>query len=659
MKDTLDSFFENRPSSILRIEDQQLREEDRKTVNGGARIEPSSSYVTCHFRSLVLDVEISDEVPLVFVLAHLFVKGATGVSEYFSTIGPDELTVASHDNETAMVSVQMEKRLLGPIPYNGEEIEIRLGVYSTKGNGFARQLLELLSLAEVSGVSSIDSPDAELVEKTMQLIIESGHEIKTHLCTTLDVPRDQLEQGWYLVCDKSVTQSETTKLMVAERDSPSTWEGYPYFLLSVESSAVRDDWCALPEIQRAWTDLQTVFEQGQDDQIQKSLNYFERVVVSSKQLLPSDARRLIEKVTEHVEGYYPGTEVSEKASEVEFGPLQNLGLFEDSDPTAFAPRLFPVWFGTNRKPRNKSDLTKGFSGLRDTKVHYGKCQVSVPRAHRFGEIGNNFLSRWLRLEFGDDRLKVESRSIMNENDFWKSATSELAARDQGERRVLIYLHGFNNSFDDAAIRAAQLGFDLRCSGLTAFYSWPSRGEGKKYVADEAAISGSEGMIAEFISKFATQCSADRVDLIAHSMGNRGLLRSIQRICSATKNLSFGQIILAAPDVDVDLFKEVATQYQAVATRTTLYVSPSDHWIELSEWLHDAPRVGLSPPVTIVDGIDTIEVKQGNIVAGGHNYFSNLLLTDIFDLFTNNADPDKRQRPIAKIKNGEKYWVIEQ
>lgn len=100
-----------------------------------------------------------------------------------------------------------------------------------------------------------------------------------------------------------------------------------------------------------------------------------------------------------------------------------------------------------------------------------------------------------------------------------------------ERDAVIFVHGYNVSFEEAALRAAQLGFDLGIAGVMAFYSWPSKGSLKGYPADEASIEASEGFIADFLTRMASQSGAARVHIIAHSMGNRGLLRAIDRIAS--------------------------------------------------------------------------------------------------------------------------------
>src|SRR5262249_21920570 len=160
-------------------------------------------------------------------------------------------------------------------------------------------------------------------------------------------------------------------------------------------------------------------------------------------------------------------------------------------------------------------------------------------------------------------------------------------------------HGFRTSFADAAIRAAQLGTDLNVKGLTAFYSWPSKTSLLGYLADGASIEGSEAYIEEFLVRVAQDSSADRIHVIAHSMGNRGLLRALQGITAraeAKGGVRFGQVFLAAPDVDIGTFRKLAKAYPQVSERTTLYVSGRDRAIWLSFFLHMFPRVGYAPPI---------------------------------------------------------------
>ena len=85
-------------------------------------------------------------------------------------------------------------------------------------------------------------------------------------------------------------------------------------------------------------------------------------------------------------------------------------------------------------------------------------------------------------------------------------------------------------------------------------------------------------------------------------GNSLALRIPKPIAEQAKRRTgkqFGQIILAAPDVDADVFRQRCWGFMKVAARTTLYVSTKDIAIGVSKWLHQFPRAGLMPPVMIV------------------------------------------------------------
>jgi esterase/lipase superfamily enzyme len=150
--------------------------------------------------------------------------------------------------------------------------------------------------------------------------------------------------------------------------------------------------------------------------------------------------------------------------------------------------------------------------------------------------------------------------------------------------------------------------------------------------------------------------------MAHSMGNRGLLRGLQRIAARAEEaskLKFEQIFLAAPDVDRDVFVQLASLFAHHCTRATLYASGHDLPVFLSKMFHSAPRAGYVPPYTIVHGIDTVEVPNFNVDLLGHSYFAQAeaLLHDMFDLMQRDTAPARRQRIEARSVDGETLWCL--
>jgi esterase/lipase superfamily enzyme len=294
-------------------------------------------------------------------------------------------------------------------------------------------------------------------------------------------------------------------------------------------------------------------------------------------------------------------------------------------------------------------------------VHYGSCRVSVPKSHKIGSTGSPW---WKRLLTGkDDRLRLLNVEELEPGAYWKAISAHLASFDKSERNAVIFVHGYNVSFEDAALRAAQIGFDLSIRSAMAFFSWPSQGVLKGYLADAAAIEASEDALTDYLVDFGNQSGAQTVHVIAHSMGNRAVLRAFRQIAEKARRRSrkkFGQVLLAAADVDVDVFRQYCAAFAQIARRTTLYVSNRDRAIEASRWLHDFPRVGLMPPVLIEKGIDTINVANVDLTQLGHGYIADArdVLQDIHELIVRGTPPENRfgLREIG-VQDGQRYWVI--
>jgi esterase/lipase superfamily enzyme len=336
-----------------------------------------------------------------------------------------------------------------------------------------------------------------------------------------------------------------------------------------------------------------------------------------------------------------------------------------SCPPEFSGTCYPVWFGTNRKPLDAADPGKGFGGEIDDRIHFGKRIVRIPSSHRTGELGSPLWKRLL-MNF-DDRITVDPATVMPEDAFARDVRAFIAKLDPADRNVLVYIHGFNTSFDDATLRAAQLGFDLKVPGITVLYSWPSRGSTSAYLSDLSAIEASEAQIAEFLVGVTALADKGKVHIIAHSMGNRGLLRAMHRATTQAAlrtGTRFGQIFLSAPDVNATLFKQLASVYPQIAERTTLYIADQDKAIAALEWMTEDVRVGAAPPVLVLPGIDTVRVHGSSLFQLGHSYFAEepAVLRDIRAQLYWKESPARRQArfgwPVPDTSSGTPgSWVI--
>lgn len=291
-------------------------------------------------------------------------------------------------------------------------------------------------------------------------------------------------------------------------------------------------------------------------------------------------------------------------------------------------RVVRVWFGTDRKLIMDGDAVHHLSSLQGTdEITYGVCNVFIPESHKPGSTGTPWWRRWIRLE-ADDSLKLHGIHELPHDVFWAGLQRKLKTWwPAGERNLFVYIHGFNVSFEQAALGAAQIGYDLKLPGEIAFYSWPSRASVSEYAADEATITASVQHIARFLGGLSEQSGAERIHLFVHSMGNRGFLSALERIVADHHpQLSLGQVFFCAPDEDVRTFKDKTTRFPHESENRTLLVSPKDKPVFVSWEKHgQQDRVGYvsdKRPVTIVDGMDTIEVGGFGMFNLGHGYFAN-------------------------------------
>jgi esterase/lipase superfamily enzyme len=324
------------------------------------------------------------------------------------------------------------------------------------------------------------------------------------------------------------------------------------------------------------------------------------------------------------------------------------------------PRTYRVWYGTNRRPVSADSAGITYGSERDTAVHVGYCDVTIPKYHTIGSIGDPWWRRFQRF-WRNNRLDVQQRIELIEDRYWQDLHKLIQSLAEEDRVLLLFVHGYNVTFDQAAVRAAQLGFDLSIRGATAFFSWPSQGQLKGYAADVAAIEASEEALGKFIVEMVSRNELKKAHLIAHSMGNRGLLRALSEMVnrfSDTLPISLQQIFLAAPDVDTGLFARLATVYPRISTRTTMYVSDKDKALWSSGVLHDFPRAGYVPPITVVNGIDTIHVSAIDLTFLGHGYIAEArpLLQDMYGLIESDAPPDRRFG-LEKSAGKPIYWRI--
>ncbi|WP_282134727.1 alpha/beta hydrolase [Seonamhaeicola maritimus] len=322
-----------------------------------------------------------------------------------------------------------------------------------------------------------------------------------------------------------------------------------------------------------------------------------------------------------------------------------------------------VYFATDRNKVKTKNLNDAFGNKR-ADLQYGICEVSIPLNHDLGKIESP--SIW-KFEFSEDPSKhimIRDIDMLEKDKFFKSLSRNI--KKSKTKSTFLFVHGYNTSFSEAAKRTAQISHDLLFEGKPVFYSWPSQASMFKYPKDEANIEWARYNIKNFLEDYISKSEAEDIYLVAHSMGNRGLTKAIVELMTEKPHLrkNIKEIILAAPDIDADVFRnDIAPKMASkIQKPITLYVSSDDLALKASKALHGNPRAGDSGSgLVIVKGVETIDASGVDTSFLSHSYFAdtNSIISDIFDIIKSGKRALNRERLKLMKFSDDIYWRVKQ
>ena len=320
-----------------------------------------------------------------------------------------------------------------------------------------------------------------------------------------------------------------------------------------------------------------------------------------------------------------------------------------------------TYYATNRKPSGNGAPAKFYGFDRASSLQYGRAIVTIPSTHTPGNL--ELPSLW-KLERSADPSKhfvLKAVLPLSKDAARKEMVEKLAGMPS--HALLVFVHGYYTSFADAALRTAQLAHDLQFPGMAFFYSWPSAGKALAYWQDEEASQLSNDAFAQLLGEL-SQLPASDIYIVAHSMGNRivaSALRSRVEKNEDTKHIR--ALLLAAPDINADLFREtIAPKLAAMqGTQTTIYAASSDLALKASKIVHGFKRVGETVGgVFTYPGLDTIDASSVATITRdfGHAYLMDSIsvLKDIQAIVAHSLAA--KQRGLAEVGTSpNQYWQL--
>ncbi|SEO09681.1 Esterase/lipase superfamily enzyme [Paracoccus alcaliphilus] len=220
-----------------------------------------------------------------------------------------------------------------------------------------------------------------------------------------------------------------------------------------------------------------------------------------------------------------------------------------------------------------ADRPHAFGAGRAAQPGYASFDISIPPGHQPGQI------EWP--DGAPDRLTdfvTLRQTVMGEAAFLDAAAGS---------RVTVFVHGFNHSFQEALFRLAQMNADTHRDDTSVLFSWPSEGRVSAYLADRDSVDYSRQALVDLLTGLAGRAPpGQRVTVFAHSMGGRLTMEALRqlRLTGRDDVLDRLNVVLAAPDIDLDVFREQAVAIGPMQEPVTVLVASDDRALALSSYL---------------------------------------------------------------------------
>lgn len=319
-----------------------------------------------------------------------------------------------------------------------------------------------------------------------------------------------------------------------------------------------------------------------------------------------------------------------------------------------------VFYGTNRNvllgdaapPTANSEVTiQGAGSVDSGQLTLGRADIWLPILTERGGTRDRGDTPLARGRFPTDPDEQESKVFITRITAAgrERFVSDLqSAVDDDDDAVLLFVHGFNVDFDSALIRSAQLTVDLNLDsgfnpGAPVLFSWPSRGRMSlsDYRGDGQSAAEAQEQLKAFLDILTRDVRIRRINIIAHSMGNRVLTGALVSYAERylaerpASSIEF-RIILAAADVEEEVYRLAADNIARMRPNVTIYTSDDDWALKISQTINLRRRLGQThgnrPFIREDPGYVTIDATPvaTELFGVGHGYFSDnpFILSDI-------------------------------
>lgn len=168
------------------------------------------------------------------------------------------------------------------------------------------------------------------------------------------------------------------------------------------------------------------------------------------------------------------------------------------------------------------------------------------------------------------------------------------AEQSGSDPILLFVHGYNYTYQEAVFRLAEMSIDFRIKAIPVLFSWPSQGSIRGYVADRDGATYARDDLVQLLTMLGRSRPTRHIIVIGHSMGAWLVMESLRQLRLQGRDdlIKRLQVGLAAPDIDIDVFRAQMAVVGRLTPPLSVLVSQDDRALALSRRIAGGrPRLG--------------------------------------------------------------------
>ncbi len=284
--------------------------------------------------------------------------------------------------------------------------------------------------------------------------------------------------------------------------------------------------------------------------------------------------------------------------------LASTGARFDASDVSANPTLLVA---TNRKPVDGARAKPWFGPERASRLSVAHAKLTPPAAGRFS-LSSVGLDDW-RLDAIEPVPQI----------------GDLPGPSVGPRDVLIYVHGFNQTFETAVLDAARLSDGIGFRGDTMAFCWPSKAKLLDYGYDRDSAMWSRDALEKVLDGLLASQTAGRLHIVAHSIGTMLTMEALRQLHARQGDVvadRLGAVVFASPDIDMDVFTSSVEHIGAIARKITVLTATNDRALALSRWMAGGvTRVGAAQKAQLEQlGLHVIDASAEGWGVVNHDLF---------------------------------------